>query len=119
MSLPCSQALREALVPFYRDFANSFPFLVPVYRNIAHRELHPPFRRKFAVGELHEAIKRESGIDVVEYSSRLEQMMASCSRIRPILNATAAGEVCWWKPCPTNLWNVCATVQPALSNTAR
>ena len=53
--------LRAALVPFYRNIVNSFPFLVPIYRNITHRELRPPFRRKFAVGELHEAIKREFG----------------------------------------------------------
>jgi FkbM family methyltransferase len=53
--------VRAALVPFYRSIANNFPFLVPIYRNIAHREVHPPFRRKFAVGELHQAIKREFG----------------------------------------------------------
>jgi hypothetical protein len=60
MTIPCHR-VRAALVPFYRSIANNFPFLVAIYRNIAHREVHPPFRRKFAVGELHQAIKREFG----------------------------------------------------------
>jgi hypothetical protein len=58
---PHGPRVRAALVPFYRSIANNLPFLVPIYRNIAHREVQPPFRRKFAVGELHQAIKREFG----------------------------------------------------------
>src|SRR5262245_33548785 len=53
--------MHAALVPLYRNIANSFPSLVQIYRNLAHREARPPFRRKFAMGELHEAIKREFG----------------------------------------------------------
>jgi FkbM family methyltransferase len=45
----------------YGRIIKEFPFLAPVYRSIAHREKHPPFRRRFALGPLHEAIKREFG----------------------------------------------------------
>src|ERR1700720_2205343 len=59
MSTSYNQVLRAALVPIYRSVANCLPFLVPIYRNIAHREPRPPFRRKFAAGEMHEMIKKE------------------------------------------------------------
>jgi FkbM family methyltransferase len=58
--LPMSK-LRLRATTVYRAATNRFPILVPIYRSVAHREPRPPFRRRFAVAALHEAIKREFG----------------------------------------------------------
>ena len=49
------------LAPLYTGVVKRFPAVGRAYRAVAHREARPPFRRKFAVGKLHEAIKREFG----------------------------------------------------------
>jgi hypothetical protein len=51
--------LRANLAHGYQKITNRFPPMAPLYRSIAHREPIPPFRRRFATAELHEAIKRE------------------------------------------------------------
>lgn len=61
MSNTRTSGLRAILVALYRNLADKFPFTVPIYRNIVHRETYPPFRRKYAIGKLHEAIKHEFG----------------------------------------------------------
>lgn len=53
--------IRAALAPLYSKAINGFPALAPIYRRLLQREIRPPFRRRFAVGGLHEAIKREFG----------------------------------------------------------
>ena len=55
------QRLRAGLIPAYQQVTNRLPFVAPLYRSVIHREAMPPFRRKFAAGRLHEAIKREVG----------------------------------------------------------
>ena len=55
--------LGAVLSQVYRSIAKRFPPIVPVYRYIAPRERYPPFRRKFAAGELHDAIRKEFGQD--------------------------------------------------------
>lgn len=61
MARPYTRSFRPALATIYGRLVNKFPALAPVYRWIAHRESYPPFRRKFARRELHDAIKRECG----------------------------------------------------------
>ena len=56
-----SHHFRATLAPVYKSIVNKHPFVADLYRAIAHREPSPPFRRKFAVGELHQAIKHEFG----------------------------------------------------------
>jgi FkbM family methyltransferase len=51
--------LRPTLTRCYQRITDRFPSIAPLYRSIAHRESNPPFRRRFAINELHQAIKRE------------------------------------------------------------
>src|SRR5271169_4025467 len=53
--------IRTHLVPLYRKVVNRLPSVAPLYRRILQRETRPPFRRRFAVDGLHDAIKREFG----------------------------------------------------------
>ncbi|AMN40195.1 FkbM family methyltransferase [Rhodoplanes sp. Z2-YC6860] len=53
--------IRNAVIPLYSKVIDRFPAIEPLYRSVLQRELHPPFRRRFADKGLHEAIKREFG----------------------------------------------------------
>jgi FkbM family methyltransferase len=48
-----------ALAPLYQAIVSRVPFLASTYRWIAHREIRPPFRRRFALPELHDPICHE------------------------------------------------------------
>jgi FkbM family methyltransferase len=51
--------IHRVLTPLYQAIVAKAPFLAPTYRWIAHRERWPPFRRRFALPPLHDAIRRE------------------------------------------------------------
>jgi FkbM family methyltransferase len=53
------RAIRKALAPLYQAIVSKAPFLASTYRWIAHREIRPPFRRRFALPALHDPICRE------------------------------------------------------------
>jgi hypothetical protein len=54
-----SSYFRTALAPLYQAIVSKAPFLASTYRWIAHREIRPPFRRRFALPALHDAICHE------------------------------------------------------------
>jgi FkbM family methyltransferase len=61
MSYRLSRRFHSAVKAFYNKIARRYPGIACVWRYFGHREAAFPFRRTFAVPELHAAIKKEFG----------------------------------------------------------